>query len=396
MLSQRANNIKGSVTVEITAKVAEYRRNGQSITALNVGEPDFKTPLNICNAAKGAIDDGFTKYTAVSGMFELREAIAKKLKDDNNLIYDPTEITVGTGAKQSLVNAVLALCGEGDEVIIPTPCWVSYVEMVKMAGATPVFVSTLEKEQFALNPENIKKAITEKTKMILLNTPNNPTGAVYGLNDLEQLGEMAVENDFYIISDEIYEKLIYEGKKHVSIASISEEIKSKTIVINGFSKAYAMTGWRIGYAAGPIKIIKAMNALQSHMTSGTNSISQIAAIEALVGNQESIEVMRVEFDKRRKYLTKRLNEMHDISCAPADGAFYLMPNVSAYYGKSYEDKVVKDSIDMTEFILNQAKVAVVPGIAFEAPDNIRIAYSNAMEQLIEGMDKLEKALALLK
>ncbi len=396
MLSKTASNIKASATVEITAKVAEYRRNGKKIISLNVGEPDFNTPINICNAAKEAIDKGFTRYTSVNGIYDLREAIAKKLKDDNQLSYSPDQITVGTGAKQTLINVIMALCGEGDEVIIPTPCWVSYVEMVSIAGAKAVLVPTLESEKFALNIENIKKAITPNTKMVLLNTPNNPTGAVYGYEVLKELGELAVANDFYIVSDEIYEKLIYEGKKHISIASISEEIKEKTIVINGFSKAFAMTGWRVGYGAGPIKIIKAMNALQSHMTSNANSIAQWASLEALKGDQQSIEDMRLEFDKRRKYLFKRLNEMKDITCAPADGAFYLMPNVSKYYGKSYEGKIIKDSLDMTAFILDNAMVAVVPGIAFESPDNIRIAYSNSLEALSEGMDQIEKALQLLK
>lgn len=396
MLSKTASNIKASATVEITAKVAEYRRNGKKIISLNVGEPDFNTPINICNAAKEAIDKGFTRYTSVNGIYDLREAIAKKLKDDNQLTYSPDQITVGTGAKQTLINVIMALCGEGDEVIIPTPCWVSYVEMVSIAGAKAVLVPTLESEKFALNIENIKKAITPHTKMVLLNTPNNPTGAVYAYEVLKELGELAVANDFYIVSDEIYEKLIYEGKKHISIASISEEIKEKTIVINGFSKAFAMTGWRVGYGAGPIKIIKAMNALQSHMTSNANSIAQMASLEALKGDQQSIEDMRLEFDKRRKFLYKRLNEMKDITCAPADGAFYLMPNVSQYYGKAYEGKIIKDSLDMTEFILDHAMVAVVPGVAFESPDNIRIAYSNSLDALSEGMDKIEKALLLLK
>ncbi len=395
MLSKRIKNMKPSVTVELTAKVADLRAKGIDIISFNVGEPDFDTPKNICNALKKAVDDGFTKYTAAAGIMELREAICRKLKEDNNVIYSPNQISVGTGAKQSLVNTVLTICDEGDEVLIPTPCWVSYVEMVKLAGSVPVLVKTDESNGFALNLDRIEKAITSKTKAVILNTPNNPTGAVYGSEDLKALGELAVKNDFYIISDEVYEKLIYEGEKHTCIASLSEEIKAKTIIINGFSKAYSMTGWRIGYAAGPAEIIRGINSLQGHMTSNTNSMTQKAAIEALIGPQDAIEMMRQEFDKRRKYLFNRLNNMPNISCSNAKGAFYLMPNISKYFGKKYDGKAINNSLDFSNFLLETAHIAVVPGEAFESPENIRISYSNSIENIKEGMDRMEKALKFL-
>lgn len=396
MLSERAGKINPSVTVELTARVAQLRSEGIDIIGFNVGEPDFMTPSNISNAAKEAIDSGFTKYTAVAGIVELRQAICEKLKNDNKLIYSPAEISVGTGAKQSLVNAILTICGEDDEVILPTPCWVSYIEMIKLACSKPILVETKEENGFALDIEDIEKSITKKTKAILINTPNNPTGAVYSKEQLLELGKLAVKNDFYIISDEVYEKLIYDDEEHISIGSLSPEIKEKTITINGFSKAYAMTGWRMGYAAGSLNVIKGINAIQSHMTSGANAITQKASIEALLGEQATLKYMIYEFDKRRQYLYKRLNDIEGIDCAGAKGAFYLMPNFSKFFGKKYDGVEIKNSIDMAEFILNKAHVAVVPGDAFESPENIRFAYSNSFEKITEGMDRIEKALKLLK
>ena len=394
-LTKRIKNITPPATFALTAKVAELRRQGVDVIAYNVGEPDFGTPKNICDAAKAAIDAQKTKYTVVSGIIELKEAICGKFERDNGITYKPNEICVGTGAKQPLVNAVLALCEEGDEVIVPTPCWVSYLEMVKLAGATPVIVRNLEEDGFALNIEAIKKAITPKTKAIMINTPNNPTGAVYSKEQLTELAELACKHDFYIISDEVYEKLIYEGKKHFCIASISDEVKDRTVVINGVSKTYSMTGWRIGYAAGNAELIKGMGSLQGHTTSNACSIAQYAALEAISGPQDSVEMMRVEFDKRRKYLVERLNSMDGITCNNADGAFYLMPNVTAFYDKEWNGQKIKDSFGMADFLLAEARIALVPGGAFEAPDNLRISYSNSMENLIEGMDRMEAALKKL-
>lgn len=396
MLTKRIQNISPSMTLELTGKVADLKRQGIDVIAYNLGEPDFGTPENICNAAKAAIDAQKTKYTAVSGIAELREAICEKLQKDNHVVYAPNQICVGTGAKQPLVDAVLALCEEGDEVIVPTPCWVSYLEMVKLSGADPVLVRNREEDGFALNIEGIKKAITPKTKAIMINTPNNPTGAVYTEKDLRALAALACEHDFYIISDEVYEKLIYESKAHFCVASVSDEVKERCVIINGFSKAYSMTGWRIGYAAGNAALIKGMSSLQGHTTSNTCSIAQYAALEALRGPQESLEIMRKEFDKRRRFLVNRLNQMEGITCVNADGAFYLMPNVTAFYGRSYNGKVIADSFALADFLLEEARIAVVPGGAFEAPDNLRISYSNSMESLITGMDRMEEALKKLK
>jgi aspartate aminotransferase len=396
MLSRRIQNMTPSATVELTAKVAELRRQGIDIIAFNVGEPDFNTPDHINEAAKKAIDEGFTKYTAVAGIQELREAICKKLKEDNNLEYTPKQISVSTGAKQALVNGVLTLCDLGDEVIIPTPCWVSYIEMVKLAESTPVLVPTDEKNGFQLDMDRVKEAITDRTKAVILNTPNNPTGAVYSEEALKELADLAVKHDFYVFSDEVYEELVYDGYKHVSIASLSPDIKERVVIINGLSKAYAMTGWRLGYAAGPEKVIKGMNSLQGHMTSNTNSITQKAAVAALLGPKDTVEYMRKQFDERRKYLLQRLRNMEGIECAEAKGAFYLMPNVSKLFGKRHNNKVIKDSFDIAGFLLEEAHIAVVPGAAFEAPDNIRISYSNSMENIKKGMDRMEKALSLLE
>jgi aspartate aminotransferase len=396
MLSRRVCDMTPSATLELTAKVAELKQQGIDVIGFNVGEPDFDTPDYINEAAKQAIDEGFSKYTPVSGILELREVICKKFKEDNGLDYTPRQIIVSTGGKQALVNAVLAVCDIGDEVIVLTPCWVSYIEMVKLAESTPVLVPTDEANGFQLDIERIRAAVTDKTKAIILNTPNNPTGAVYSEEVLRELADLAVKHDFYIISDEIYEELVYDGNRHVSVASLSPEVKEKVIVINGLSKAYAMTGWRMGYAAGSEKVIKAMVSLQGHMTSNANSITQKAAIAALSGSKDSIEFMKKQFDERRKYLVNRLRSMEGITCAEAKGAFYLMPNVSKLFGKKYRGKVLKDSFDVAEFLLQEAHIALVPGAAFQAHDNIRISYSNSLERIKEGMDRMEKALNVLE
>lgn len=396
MLSERMKKMKPSATVELTARVEELRRQGVEIISFNVGEPDFDTPKNIRNAAKQAIDEGFTRYTAVPGIFQLRNAICKKFKNDNNVDYTEDQIVVSTGAKQALTNALLALVSEGDEVIIPTPCWVSYIDMVTLAGGKSVLLETKESEGFQLNIEALKKAITDKTKAIIINTPNNPTGVTYDYSRLKALGELAIEKDFYIISDEVYEKLVYDRAEHICIASISDAIKERTVVVNGLSKAYAMTGWRLGFSAASKEITRAMNTIQGHVTSAANSITQKAAVEALTGDQGSVECMRVSFDERRKYIVEKLNSMKDISCMNSTGAFYVMPNVSKFYGKKYNGTEIKDSFDLCNYLLEEANIAIVPGAAFEAPDNVRISYSNSIENIIEGMDRMEKALMKLE
>lgn len=390
MLSDKVNKIKPSMTVEITAKIAEKKRMGVDIIELNVGEPDFITSQAIRNEGIEAINNGFTKYTSVKGIIDLRQAICNKLEIDNNLIYSENEICVCTGAKQAIYNAIMATCNVGDEVIILTPYWVSYPEMVKIAGAIPVFVETKDDDGFAIDIKKIEKAITNKTKGIIINTPNNPSGAVYKRDLLVKIGILAVENNLYIYSDEVYEKLVYDGEKHISMASISKLIKEKTITINGFSKAYAMTGWRLGYAAGPEYIINAMSSLQGHQTSGANSISQKAAVEALVGEQETLDMMIKEFDKRRKFLINELNSISGIQCTNVKGAFYLMPNISDLYNKSYKGFKINDSFDFTELLLNECNVAVVPGDAFGAPNNIRIAYSNSFKKIEKAVKRMKQ------
>jgi len=388
--------MKPSATIEITSKIAELKKDGIEIIGFNIGEPDFDTPENIREKAKEGLDLGHTRYTPAAGTIDLREEIGKKLYKDNNLKYTYKDIIVSNGAKQSIMNALLTLCEKGDEVIIPSPYWVSYIEMVKLTGAKPVLVQLDERDNFKLDIEKINNTITPKTKCIMLNSPNNPTGAIYSENHLREIGEICVDNDIYILADEIYEKLIYDGEEHISIGTLSEEIKDKTILINGVSKTYAMTGWRIGYAAGPRDIIKAMSDLQGHMTSGPNAPAQYASLEALRNTEKSVEVMVKEFDRRRKYIADRLNSIEGITCNLPKGAFYVMPNVKGFYGKSSGSFKIENSMDLTNYLLEEAKIAVAPGEAFGINDNIRIAYSNSMENIEKGMDQMERALKKLK
>ena len=398
MVSDRIKNLTPSATVELTSKVADMRAAGIDVIAYNVGEPDFNTPDNIIKACEKAMEEGKTKYTPASGIIPLRKAICKKLEKDNNVHYEMNQICVSTGAKQALNNAVLAICNPGDEIIVPTPCWVSYVEIIKLAEGKPVLVPTSEQEGFQLNVDAIAKAITPKTRAILINTPNNPTGALYTEESLRALGKLAVEHDLYIISDEVYEKLIYGDRKHICPASLGEDVKEHTIVVNGFSKAYSMTGWRVGYTAAPADIAKGISSLQGHTTSNATSFVQWACLEALEERTDpAVETMRQEFNRRRDYLIQRLRAIPDVFCADADGAFYLMPNVSKYYGRKAEDgRVINNSSDFCNYILDEAKVAIVPGSAFEAPDNVRISYSNSMENIQKGIDRIEAAMAKLK
>lgn len=390
MVSQRILDMTPSATSTLGGKISEMKAAGIEIASFNLGEPDFPTPQKVVNACVEAMHMGKTKYIAIGGILQLRQEIAKKLNKDNALIYGAEQICVSTGAKQAVFNAIMAVCNPGDEVIIPTPCWVSYVEMVKLSGAVPVFVPTDNK--FHLNIDEIKNAITSKTKLIIINTPNNPTGAVYSKGSLTLLAELAVKNNIYIISDEVYEKLIYGDSKHVSIASISPEIYDKTIVINGFSKAYSMTGWRIGYAAGPTEIIKAMTGLQGHITTSSTTFIQWAAITALNECDDDIETMRKEFEKRRDFLFERLNLIPGLRCAKAEGAFYLLPDVSYYFGKKYKNWSIQNASDLCDYILSEARVAVVPGSAFESANTIRFAYSVSIETILDGMVRIEGAL----
>lgn len=389
MLTNRISRLAPSKTMSFTAKARELKEQGISVMDFSVGEPDFDTPENICRAAKEAIDAGYTKYTAVNGIKELRESIADKLLKENQVSYSPEQICVGTGAKQPLFNAVFAVCEAGDEVIIPTPGWVSYEEMVKLSGAKPVFVECMEEDDFELNLEAIEKAVNKNTKAVIINTPNNPTGAVYQKETLEKLGRLAVDHDFYVITDEVYEKLVYGERKHISIASCSEAIKEKCILINGFSKSYAMTGWRIGYVAANDEVIAAIKGIQSHTTSSGNSITQYAGKEAYLGSQESVRLMHDEFLKRREYLVARIEKMPYVSCRPAPGAFYLMLNIKELKGRYFEKIMIDSSTKLAELLLTHAHMAFVAGEAFHADDYMRICYAASMKDIEEGMNRLE-------
>jgi Aspartate/tyrosine/aromatic aminotransferase len=391
-LSRKAMNISASVTLAITAKANKMKSQGIDVVSFGAGEPDFNTPEHIQEAAINAIRKGFTKYTAASGIQELKEGICAKLKKDNGIEYNPSQIVISNGAKHSIYNTLSAICNPGDEVIIPVPYWVSYPELVKLVDAVPVFVDTTEEGGFKYTVSSLLSAINEKTKAIILNSPNNPTGTIYTRDELEKIAEIAVEKDILIISDEIYEKLIYDGAKHVSIASINDEIKKRTIVINGMSKAYAMTGWRIGYAAGEANIIKMMSNIQSHATSNPNSIAQYASVEALNGSQEEIEKMKAEFEKRRNYMVGKVNSIPGISCRKPEGAFYVMVNISKIKGRTINCKVINDSLSLCDFLLDEARVAAVPGSAFGADDYIRLSYATSLENIMEGLDRIEKAI----
>lgn len=396
MLAERMSHFSGSPTSALIAKVAELRAQGQNIISLNVGEPDFGTPDNIkCGAIK-AIVDNFTKYTAGNGIIELRKLIAKKLKEDNNLEYTTDEICATVGAKQAIFNSVMAIAGPGDEVILPIPCWVSYTEMIKFAGAKPVFVPVSEENGYDLDVDAIAKAITPNTRGIIICTPNNPSGAVYSEATLRELAKLAVEHDFYIIADEIYEKLIYDGEKHFSIGSISKEVWEHTITVNGFSKAYAMTGWRLGYVASTKEVIDGIKKIQSQTTSATSAISQKAGVAALSGPQHDLQVMVAEFDKRRKYMLQRLAEMPGVSCTTPKGAFYLLPDFSCYFGKKYQGKEIKNAIDFANTLLAAELVALVPGEAFNIPGKVRMSYSNSLENLGAAMDRIQKFVSELQ
>lgn len=391
-LSRIAENIAPSGTIKISTKVNNMAQEGISVIGFGMGEPDFDTPKNIADAAIKAIKEGFTKYTPTSGIPDLREAICEKLWRDNGLRYSPTQVVVSMGAKQAIHNLILVLCESGDEVIIPSPYWVSYPEQVKMAGATPVFIHTGDDTGFKITPASLRKAITPRTKMLILNSPSNPTGVVYTEKELRELAGIAVEKGLYIISDEIYEKIIYDGMKHVSLASFGDEFMKKVITVNGFSKSYAMTGWRLGYAAGPENIIKAVIKLQDHTTSCATSIAQKAAVEALRGDQTPVRLMVEEFDKRRKYMVNRLKRLDGISCTMPEGAFYVFPNVSGLYRRNIAGTVVSNSTELVDLLIEKARVAFVPGICFGSDDHIRISFATNMAQIEEGINRLESLL----
>ena len=395
-LSKKANSISPSITLEITGKANELKAQGVNVMSFAAGEPDFNTPKNIIEAAIKAMDDGYTKYTKTSGIVELRKAICKKLHQENNLNYSEEQIVVSTGAKQCLANTFLAILNKGDEVILQNPCWVSYTELIKLADGVPVIVNCDENDGYKLSAKNIEKAVTSKTKAILLNSPHNPTGIVYNKNELEEIAQIAKKYNLIIISDEIYEKLIYDGEEHVSIASLSEDAYERTIVINGLSKTYAMTGWRVGYTASSAKLAKIMSSVQSHMTSNVCSISQYAALEALTGPQDSINMMKNAFEERRNFMMKKLEEIDEVSFIKPQGAFYIMVNITYFIGKSINGVKINNSIEFAKMLLEEEKVAVIPAAAFALENFITLSYATSMEVIEEGLDRIKSFLGKLK
>ena len=394
--SRKAKNINPSITLAITAKAKALKAEGVDVVSFGAGEPDFNTPKNIINAAIRAMEEGKTKYTPTAGILELREAICNKLEKDNNLKYNPNQIIVSTGAKQCLADVFMAILNPGDEVIVPTPYWVSYPELIKLADGIPVFVEANEKAGYKYTIEDLENVVTDKTKALVLNSPNNPTGTIYQKEELEVIAEFAKKHDILIISDEMYEKLIYDGEKHISIASLSQDAYERTIVINGVSKAYAMTGWRIGYAAAKEEIIKLMVSVQSHVTSNPNSIAQYASVEALNGPTDELVKMIAEFDNRRKFMVKRIGEIEGLDIIYPKGAFYLMINVSCVYGKAINGKTIKNSLDFSSELLEEEKVAVIPGAAFGLDKFIRLSYATSQKDIEEGLNRIENFIKKLK
>ncbi|MFH1063027.1 MAG: pyridoxal phosphate-dependent aminotransferase [Candidatus Omnitrophota bacterium] len=380
-LAARVRSLTSSPTLAITSKAKQLKTNGVDVISFGAGEPDFDTPAHIKKKAIQAIEDGFTKYTPSTGTAELKKAIVDKFSRDNNLHYDTSQIVVSNGAKHCLYSILQVICDKDDEVIIPSPYWVSYPQMVRVAGGKPVFVKTSEKNNFKITPEQFEKAIKKKTKVLIINSPSNPTGCVYTRDTLQRIADIAADYGIYVISDEIYEKLIYDDTEHVSIAALNEKMYSLTFTVNGLSKAYSMTGWRIGYLAGPKEAVAKISNLQDHSTSCPNSIAQVAAVEALTGGDECINKMNKEFVKRRDYIVKRINSIDKLSVINPQGAFYVFPNIS---------KTGMASLDFAQRLLDEAQVAVIPGIGFGEDKFIRLSFATSMEQIVKGLDRIEK------
>lgn len=395
-VSSRAAGVVGSVTLEIDAKAKKMKADGIDVVGFGAGEPDFPTPQFVIDAAKDALDKGLTRYTPAAGLLELRQAICDKLQKDNGISYAPAQIVVSNGAKHALYNTFQAILEPGDEVLIPSPYWVSYPEMVKMAGGVPVFVPGAAEDGFKPSLSALRAACTPRTVAMILNSPSNPTGAIYTREELEGIAALAVEKQFYVISDEIYEELTYDGAQHISIASLGEDIYQQTIVINGMSKAHAMTGWRIGYSAAPVPVAKVIANYQSHATSNANTIAQWASVAALTGPRDDLEAMVREFAARRDYLCDRIEAIPGLGCVRPGGAFYVMMRVSGLYGKSYEGQTISNSMDFAGVLLDQAQVAVVPGVAFGADEYVRLSYATSRENIEKGMDRIAAFVQKLK
>lgn len=394
-LSQRVQTVKPSPTLAITAKAKAMRAQGVDVISFGAGEPDYDTPQHIKDAAIKALQEGFTKYTPAGGIDELKEAIVEKLQRENKVQYHKEQILVSCGGKHAIYNLAQALLDDGDEVIVPAPFWVSYPPIVTLAGGTPVIVTTSEEEGFKLLPEALEEAITPRTKAVIINSPSNPTGSAYTRSELEKLAEVALRHKISIISDEIYEKIVYDGFEHVSIASLGKEVQDITILVNGVSKTYSMTGWRIGYAAGPREVIEPMTNIQSQSTSNPTSFAQKGALDALRGGQEEVSIMVEEYQRRRDLIWKALTSIEGVSCHKPQGAFYAFPNVGAYLGKGLQGTRIEDSAHLTDYLLDEARVAVVPGAEFGAEGYLRLSYPIAPEVIQEGVKRITEALARL-
>jgi len=394
-LSRKVATVQPSITLAISARAKAMKAQGADVIALSAGEPDFGTPRHIRDAGIEAINSGFTTYTPASGIAELKEAVREKFRRDNGLDYSASQVMINCGAKHSVFLAVFALAGEGDEVLVPAPYWVSYPEMVRLAGATPVVLGCAEERGLKLTPGELERAITPKTKMLVLNSPSNPTGMVYSEAELRALAEVLSGTGVYVISDEIYEMLVYDGVNHVSFAALSPDAYGRTITVNGVSKAFCMTGWRIGYAAGPEEVIKGMGTVQSQETSNPCSISQKAALAALGGGYDFLAPMLAEFDRRRRFIVDRLNGMPGVSCIEPKGGFYVFPNVSGLYGGRSGGKAIDGSVAFCEYMLNELHIAIVPGAGFGADGNVRISYAVSMESLETALDRFEAGIRAL-
>ena len=395
MVADRMKTLAPSPTLAMQAKARAMRAQGIDVISFGAGEPDFDTPARIKAAAIRALETGQTKYTEVGGVPELRAAVCQKLKRDHGLEYAPDEVIVSCGAKHTLYNIVMALVNPGDEVLIPSPYWVSYPEQVQLLGGVPVPVPTHESTGFDLDPAALRAAVTPRTKIIVLDSPGNPTGAVFSREALAQVARLAVERDLWVVSDECYESLTYEGR-HVSIASLSSEVKARTIVVNTCSKAYAMTGWRIGYAAGPKPIIRAMTDVQSQVTSNPSSVAQWAAVEALGGPQDEVAKMAGEFDRRRRFIVPALNAIPGVTCVMPKGAFYAFPNVSGLFGKRGRGGVLRGSADVSAFLLDEARIATVAGVDFGSDAHIRLSYATSLDKIQEGLRRMDAAVRSLQ
>lgn len=390
-LSKKGLEISPSVTLEITAKAKEMKAKGIDVISFGAGEPDFNTPENIRKEGIRAIEEGLTNYTPASGITELKEAVCAKFRRDNNLEYSPENIVISNGAKHSIFNALLAILNPGDEVIVGVPYWVSYPELIKIAGGKPVYIKTIEENEFKFTVEDLEKVKTNNTKAIILNSPSNPTGSIYNRKELEAIAEWAVRNNIFVISDEIYEKLVYDDD-HISIASLNEDIKKLTIVINGMSKAYSMTGWRIGFLAADKEIAKVISNIQSHTTSNPCSISQYASVVGLNGDQTAIEEMRKQFEERRNYMVDAVNSISGISCRKPKGAFYIMVNIKELKGKTIRGVKINSSLDLARVLLDEGKVAVIPGIGFGDDDYFRLSYATSMKNIKEGLRRIKEVI----